>query len=696
MAEDNRRQLMEFRNALLDDVALNASNNMTNDMEEFLTLVTDQLIAAEEIEDFIYVPYEGINQKKRKLQVDGYFYNELDDCLCLFIGVPLSYDEDLTLSVPEAQKWIGRVTGFLDNSEYVLMHAEESAPGYGLAYDVVHRYHSVQRYKVYLITDKIASKNLQEIKESDVGGIPVECHIWDIERLHELSRSASGKEEIVIDFKELGLEGIPCLPASETDDYHAYLCNIPGMVLATLYNKYGGKLLEGNVRSFLQVRGKVNKGIRATILNEPDMFFAYNNGIAATAYGVKTELIRGVMYITQITSLQIVNGGQTTASLATALVKDKKDHADENILKINVPMKLSIVLPEKADRLIANIARYANSQNKVSDADLWSNHPFHIRMEDFSRRILAPATGGRQYGTHWYYERANGQYKQETYKCTPKEKERFEQRNPQAQMFTKTDLAKYMHIYQMRPDIASAGGQKAFAKFAEWASKEWEKNDTNFNEEYFRTVAAMAILFRQSDKIVRKQSWYRSYKANIVAYALSKILYTVKSNYPDKCISYKTIWQKQALSPSWIHQIEDAAYAMYQHLIDEKRDIENVTEWAKRERCWEAAMKLPYALQPAFVAELQSTDEAEQEKKNARSDQKLANQLNVLVEVVEYGVEGWTALIDWLQTHPVVTPSEKNMIKLAQKLDGGLITSERQCAKLLKILEKCRVEGYPK
>ena len=256
MAEDNRRQLMEFRNALLDDVALNAASNMTNDMEEFLTLVTDRLIAAEEIEDFIYVPYEGINQKKRKLQVDGYFYNELDDCLCLFIGVPLSYDEDLTLSVPEAQKWIGRVTGFLDNSEYVLMHAEESAPGYGLAYDVVHRYHSVQRYKVYLITDKIASKNLQEIKESDVGGIPVECHIWDIERLHELSRSASGKEEIVIDFKELGLEGIPCLPASETDDYHAYLCNIPGMVLATLYNKYGGKLLEGNVRSFLQVRGK--------------------------------------------------------------------------------------------------------------------------------------------------------------------------------------------------------------------------------------------------------------------------------------------------------------------------------------------------------------------------------------------------------------------------------------------------------
>ncbi len=694
MASDVQKQLDEFKNSLLDEVALNAENNMTNDMEEFLALVTDELISAEEIEDFTYVPYEGINSKKKKLQVDGYSYNELDDCLCLFIGLPLSYDDDEILSTADAKKWIGRVTAFLENAEYILLHAEESAPGFGLAYDVVHRYDGVQKYKIYLLTDRIANKNLTEFKNLSVNGIPVECHIWDIARLYELARSANGKEEIVINFKDMGLKGIPCLPASETDDYHAYLCNIPGFVLATLYNQYGGKLLEGNVRSFLQVRGKVNKGIRATILNEPDMFFAYNNGIAATAYDIKTETVHGIPYITEITSLQIVNGGQTTASLATALLKDKKDHSEENILRINVPMKLSIVTPEKADKLIANIARYANSQNKVSDADLWSNHPFHIRMEDFSRRILAPATGGHQYGTYWYYERANGQYKQATYKCTPKEKAKFEQRNPKAQMFTKTDLAKFMHVYQLRPDIASAGGQKAFAKFAEWASKEWEKDDTVFNEDYFRTVVAMAILFRQSDKIVRKQPWYRSYKANIVEYAISKILYTVKKQYPGKSVSFKNIWLKQTLSAAWVHQIEDASLVMYKHLINDNRDIENVTEWAKRERCWEAAKKLDYELFPDFVNELQNRYDAAQEKKDARSDQKLANQLNALVEVVEYGADGWTRLLSWLQTHPVVSPSEKNMIKLAQRMDGGLVTSERQCAKLLKILAKCETEGY--
>jgi hypothetical protein len=167
---------------------------------------------------------------------------------------------------------------------------------------------------------------------------------------------------------------------------------------------------------FLQTKGKVNKGIRTTILTKPTLFFAYNNGIAATASSIDIQTINGIPHIQKITSLQIVNGGQTTASLAMALLNDKKDDSENKIAQISVPMKLSIVNHEKALELIPNISRYANSQNKVSESDLWSNHPFHIRMEDFSRRIKTPATDGKQFGTRWYYERANGQYQQETYK----------------------------------------------------------------------------------------------------------------------------------------------------------------------------------------------------------------------------------------------------------------------------------------
>ena len=145
----------------------------------------------------------------------------------------------------------------------------------------------------------------------------------------------------------------------------------------------------------MTAKGKINKGIRNTILNEPEMFFAYNNGIAATAYDVKIEAGEICPLITEITSLQIVNGGQTTASLASALVNDKE--RANGLKDIYVPMKLSVVTPEKAMELIPNIAKYANKQNKVSDADFFSNHAFHVRMEDFSRRILAPAVMGNQY-----------------------------------------------------------------------------------------------------------------------------------------------------------------------------------------------------------------------------------------------------------------------------------------------------------
>ncbi len=690
-----RKSLTEYRAKLWDELAINAATNLTFDREEFLTYVSELLIGAEEIEDFNYVPYEGIGKRNKKIQIDGYVYSELDDCLSVFIATPISYDVDEILIGSEANKYIGMVEAFLTNAEFILQNAEESSPGYGFAKDVITLYKNVERYKIYLITDKEKSKNITQLEDMLIRGKNVECHIWDIGRLYNLAASSLGREEIVINFSELGVEGIPCMLASETEDYVAYLCNIPGMILANLYNKYGGRLLEGNVRSFLQIKGKVNKGIRATILNEPDMFFAYNNGISATAYDIKIKLINGIHHVTEISSLQIVNGGQTTASLATALTKDKKDNAEEKIKKIFIPMKLSIITPDKAERLVGNISRYANSQNKVSDSDLWSNHPFHIRMEDFSRRLIAPSTNGRQYGTYWYYERVNGQYNQEIYRATAKEKERFFEHHPKDQKIIKTELAKYMHIYQQHPDIASAGGQKAFVLFATNVAKSWEKNSASFNEDYYKTLVALALLYRRSDTIVRKQPWYRSYKANIVVYSLAKIFHTVETLYPDKAVNMKNIWQKQDLTIAWINQIEDTAHKIYQYLIREDRGIENVTEWAKREACWIGAKKLHCELIPQFVEELQYKDIQKEERQDARNTQKQIDALNFMVEVVNYGEDGWASLLEWNVHHKGLSPSEMHTIQLAKIMDGALISSEKKCERVLKILEKCRVEGFP-
>src|SRR5690606_12812258 len=146
-----------------------------------------------------------------------------------------------------------------------------------------------------------------------------------------------------------------------------YLSILPGKLLSDIYWEYGSRLLEGNVRAFLSAKWKVNKGIRNTIKKEPSKFFTYNNGIACTAKNL-TFSDDGKSII-KIEDLQIINGGQTTASLTTAWKVDKA-----SLETIYVPMKLTIVKSDEYDEMIQNISKYANSQNKVTDADLFSNH----------------------------------------------------------------------------------------------------------------------------------------------------------------------------------------------------------------------------------------------------------------------------------------------------------------------------------
>lgn len=129
--------------------------------------------------------------------------------------------------------------------------------------------------------------------------------------------------------------------------------------------------------------------------------------------------------------MQIINGGQTTASLSSAYLKDKL-----SLDNIFVPMKVTVVkASEDYDGMIQNIAKFANSQNKVTDADLFSNHPFHRAFEDLSKKILCPAKPGSLYGTYWYYERSRGKYEQELFKLQKKsERDNFFKKYPKDQV----------------------------------------------------------------------------------------------------------------------------------------------------------------------------------------------------------------------------------------------------------------------
>ena len=180
---------------------------------------------------------------------------------------------------------------------------------------------------------------------------------------------------------------------------------VPGQVLRSIYSDFGSRLLETNVRSFLQARGKVNRGIRDTIAMEPERFLAYNNGITLTAEAVELHNGESGKVVTKLHGLQIVNGGQTTASLLAS----NRGRAD--LAQVYVAAKLiEIEAGDVHDELVRNVSRYANSQNRISEADFSANDPFHVRIEELSRTTWAPALEGTQRQTKWFYERARGQY----------------------------------------------------------------------------------------------------------------------------------------------------------------------------------------------------------------------------------------------------------------------------------------------
>ena len=104
------------------------------------------------------------------------------------------------------------------------------------------------------------------------------------------------------------------------------------------------------------------------------MFFSYNNGLTATAEIEVSQETDSTKSIKSIKNLQIVNGGQTTAS-----VHYSKFKFDADLSRVFVQMKLSVVDPELLETIVP-IAEYANTQNKVNAADFFANHPFHRQL----------------------------------------------------------------------------------------------------------------------------------------------------------------------------------------------------------------------------------------------------------------------------------------------------------------------------
>lgn len=692
----NRLNLEEYRKECLEDFRVSAEYELSDVKREFLKYAIDNLINAEEIDDFVEGYFEGIGEHNRKMIMDGYYFDPYDKSCVVLLSDFSNSEEILNLTNTEINRLYDNmrylveasISGYIINKGF-----EESSQGYGFAKELIDNINDVVKFRFYIVTDKKLSERVKNIKKDPINNKIVELNVWDIKRFYDIYSSTLGKESIEIDFQQFG--GLPCVKAVNSDDYSAYLAVIPGDILANMYIEYGSRLLEGNVRSFLSIKGKVNKGIRNTILNEPDMFFAYNNGIAATATDVCIEKINNEFVITKIKDLQIINGGQTTASIANAVLQDKKD-----VSSVFVPMKLSVVEHEKATNMISIISRCANSQNKVDEADFFSNHPYHIRIEEYSRKIYAPAVDGNQYQTIWFYERARGQYTQEQMKLTSAERKKYQLKNPKNQILKKVDLAKYINTFDGLPHVVSKGAQSSMRYFAEKIDKQWEKGDSIFNEHYFKKIISYAIIFKNTDAIVANQQWYKeikAYKANIVTYSISIIINLIKDKYPNSTIDYKRIWNNQKIYPSFVEQMIKTTKEVLDFITKEDRLTLNVTEWCKKEACWERAKKENFELIESFVKDLVELNAEKQEFLDAKKERKIENQLNAEILVVNLGDEYWNKVLAWANERKLLTPMENDLILIASKaMKTGRIPSTKQSNIILQIRNKLFDEGMPK
>ncbi len=686
----------EYAKDFLEGVRSEAAATGEGKCAVFVRNVAQQLVDAEVLPDFEGSFYTGTGRGNRKFRVDGYILDEFDMAMNLIIA-DFDEDPDRILAKAGISQCLTRLSYFAELALNGSLHdvIEPSTPCADLA-DIIHTYKDrIRKFKYHIFTDVSVSATIKTVETQPIGTIPTDCQVWSLERLFRICSSDLARQSIEIDFSQFTAHGIPCLPVfdASTDDFHSYLCVIPGKILADIYDEYGSALLEGNVRSFLSTKVAVNKKIRETILSKPDRFFAFNNGISATALNVELADTPQGRFVTKVKDFQIINGGQTTASLSNARFRDKAD-----LSSIFVQMKLTEIDETDADKsteLIRNISKSSNSQNKVSDADFFATSPFHIRMEQFSRRMFANASDGSQYETHWFYERARGQYLQAQMRLTPAKKKQFQMQNPKNQLITKTDLAKVMVTWRGRPDIVSCGAQTCFMRFANITDAAWEEDNEQFNEKYYQEAVALTIMHRYLEKAIPMQHWYESgYRANIITYSIASLHHLLSKQKAGLKLDLAMIWIRQTVPDVLCSVLLHIAEIVYSLITSEDRKVVNVTQWCKREECWKYVLAhMSYKLPDEIDSCLCSTDAQKSQERSARKVQRIDSGAEYQKRVLEHDALFWGRLAQFAASKRLLNESSASALKLAVRLPEKLPNSV-QCAKLLELLEAAKSEGF--
>ena len=666
----------EFRESFInEDVNAEAVNTSRYPIEVFIDHAVDILKNDYSlVSDMSHCFYEFKNGTKayKNMHIDAAYLDLPGNTLNLLVA---DYNEGEIKNI--TRTLIGeRSQSMINFFENVLKgffsKAEQANPAVQLARDIRNNIDSIHTVHLFFVSTDKLSTTVKTLELDDYTfssyNFRVALDVLDIEKIYRSKMAGFQKDDLVINCEDFGITGIPCIKAEiETDQYDSYLAIVPGVFLANIYKKYSSTLLESNVRSFLKFNGGVNKGIRGTILNEKSRFFTYNNGISTTAKSVETKMTENGLIITSFTDLQIINGGQTTATLAATNIKNNAD-----LSGIFVQMKLT-VLKEEDPELIRYIATYANSQNKVKTADLNSSHPFYVRIEDFSRKIYAPLASGQLVQQLWFFERARGQYEQPLMQMTKKQRDDYKLVRPKDKKFTLTDLSKYMNAADMLPHYVSWGGEVNAAHFHNSMDKQWKKDNSVFNELFYKELIGKKIFFAFIENVISDQEWYqerRAYRPQLVAYTFSKLVYEAKK--AKKIINFRGIWDLQKVPDVYYKEVAAIGKIVFDTIYDENRSTANIETYCKKEECWIILQKKPYEISNAVREVLISNAEKEVEAVQAKKEQKVVTGLTDEVGIFYKGVDYWQSLITRGTEQGVLNPVEAQMLQNAIKYCNGV------------------------
>lgn len=619
-------------------------------------------IVAELLEDAGHIDSPNIKYDARlesgsrnQHKINGFSIEDNYESINLFVSVYQQEENLFSISKEDIDKAAKLIINFFKKAffnAYIQM-MDESSELYDFA-DTLANYQECRdnlvRINMLIFTNGLYSGQVPE--NINIENITAYFKIIDINSIFGLDRKIGIPIEINFDVEK---DKVLCLKAVDEENFEAFVAVVPGSIISNLYKEHGARLMEQNVRSFLQFNGKINKGIRKTILENPEMFFSYNNGIAATAESISFD--ESGLYIKNINNLQIVNGGQTTASLFYT----QRKNSEVDLSKIFVQMKISVIKnSEQYPSIVSNISRYANTQNKVNDADFSANNESLIELEKISNNTITPINAQNSQ-SYWFFERARGQYKtkRQNEGNTPSRQKQFDIRYPKNQVFTKVELAKYINSYKevysakklgkqllIGPHIVVRGNEKNYTMFI---NKNLPEKD-EINNSYFENVVAKAILFKNAELrygTKKSENNIGEMRQVAVPYAIA-LLYNITQGHLD----LKKIWKQQSVSQN----LSDFLYKLMKSVNDfiiQHSPVTHYIEWAKKEECWNAVRSNDWNLNLDNIQD-DLCSETDIEDKDDFSQQ----EDSMRKEVSSIKPETWKNILQYLRDTKCMTPND--------------------------------------